>query len=78
MIRVRIRGVKYRTKYRNPVNQLTTSLSKHMRSSKLFGLHIYGVYFAVGLQTEEDSAQKIIIMMNSAQSLVKLNVLSLH
>jgi hypothetical protein len=23
VIRVRIRGVKYRTKYRNPVNQLT-------------------------------------------------------
>jgi hypothetical protein len=41
-----------------------------VRSSELFSLHIDGGYFAVGLQTEE-SAQKIIIRMNSIQSSVK-------
>jgi hypothetical protein len=34
VIRVRIRGVKYRTKYRNPVNQLTPAVRK---VGKLFG-----------------------------------------
>jgi hypothetical protein len=47
------------------------SSSKHLRSSELCGLHIDGVYFAVGLQTEEESVQKIIIRMYFAQSSVK-------
>jgi hypothetical protein len=34
VIRVRIRGVKYRTKYRNPVNQLTGAGLLMSRSTK--------------------------------------------
>jgi hypothetical protein len=40
VIRVRIRGVKYRTKYRNPVNQLTKAAEPKLTENAmvLYGL----------------------------------------